>query len=171
MSRPSAKHPIPPPPTVAEKRAIQNPLSDNYQLPDAEIPVGHSIERTTNAVSEPFYRYIETTLERLHVHRYTCDWYGNFDDDYNQLALHIFLKTFTHAVVTLEYGLKPRTIYRDEHLLSAIFLQAFINLSTDFKAQVHNPTILQERGEDRKIRMEKHSVSSLFYYVSSLLCC
>lgn len=159
MCRPTAKHPIPPPPTASEKLAVQNTCPDIHQLLDAEIPVGRSIERTTKEVSDNLYRYIDMTLQRLHLHRYTCDWYGNYDDDYNQLSLHVFLKTFTHAVVSLEYGLKPRAIYRDETLLSAVFLQVFKTLSTAYKAQENNPDILQERGEDRKVRMEKHSVS------------
>lgn len=160
MRRSTAVSPVPPPPTPAEKHVLLHHKTNSHkgsQRGDSPLP---ALERITSRVSDVHYSYIRVELERWSLSRFTFDWEGNWDDQFNQAALQFFLKLFDQAIIARQYGISALAEFRDPTVITSITFAQFKALARIYKAQIENPNVLEDRHHESTLRKSQQDVSA-----------
>lgn len=175
MNRIDACAPLPSPPTDAEKQAVKVRFSIASTDPNETSPCSTQVTITLayeGVVSEGFADYIRSSLSRWSMSRFTHDWEGRFEDEFNQTALQCFLHTFKQAIAAVEYGVPlhppgtpivngiPQPITDYDLKLTAMYYVHIQTLHAQYKAQVKNPGILTVRKNEARVRKAAKDVST-----------
>jgi hypothetical protein len=130
MNRKTATSLIPAPPTEAEMNLAMKRTgshSDNYfPTPDQVV-----LEKPSQ-ITDDFHGFLISLFLRWRFRRFTFDWDGDFDDEYNQYASQFVVKTFRQAVGAREYGVI--VLPRDGFQLFTMVHKQFKTLKKSYQA-------------------------------------
>lgn len=164
MGRINACSELPPPPSNEERNLVETRFSTvSYPSDSAPCltPVTLSLAHK-GVVPQDFADYLDSTLSRWSMKRFTYDWLGQFDDRYNQVSLQFFLRTFKQALISAAYGVTLLEAVEDFDLkLTAVYYIHTQTLCGQYKAQLKNPGILTARKDAARVRKAMKDVSFL----------
>ncbi|KAH9807268.1 hypothetical protein DFH28DRAFT_1139682 [Melampsora americana] len=159
MGRSDACTPLPPPPSNSEKQKITIAVPSVSAYPSDSVPPLTPMNQKLadhGVISQGFADYIRTSLSRVGLTRFTYDWEGRFEDQFNQFALQFFLNTFKQGILAFEYGIGIRQPIDDIDLkLTAFFYIHIQTLKAQYKAQLKNPNVLNTRKDASRVRKAK----------------
>lgn len=161
MNRFNGTSAFPPPPTEEEKHRLGRLVPSAAQQPSDSAPCivdAPVLTATKGVVSEGFADYVRLTLSRWGLHRFTYDWDGHFDDQYNQTGLQIFLKTLNQALPAAAYGTPLHAPVTDTLLSAVYYTHITKTLIPQYRAQHKNSNVLSNRRDAARVRKAQNEV-------------
>ncbi|KAG0143268.1 hypothetical protein CROQUDRAFT_96464 [Cronartium quercuum f. sp. fusiforme G11] len=152
MGHKSATYPLPPPSDDYHSRSIQqfvvldnDPLtagSSHVNIPLTNI---HGM-KIMEILDHDYILYIIGAMHTHGILYFTLDWFGNFDNQFNQLMAQFFLKVWKWGLrsnwFTVAAKEEAQRIHFDDVVLTAIFAKYFEYLKSNYKKLCKNTNAL-----------------------------